>query len=157
MDLDQRKENAMEGLAPPLKCLIEIQSTMSNGESVRQGLMQYLQSASPKDGFATEVRTFLHLWEQGRDWRARIASHVASPYRRALLELIASALAGQSILPQLADLKVDMTEACEQDIRHHLELLPLKMLIPLLIFQFPAFLLLLFGPLLRNLIQELNH
>jgi hypothetical protein len=130
---------------------------MNNGESVRQGLVKYLRSAPIKDDFAIEARTFLQLWDQGRDWRERLAKHVQSPYRRVLLELIASGLAGQSILAQLADLKTDIVDACEQEVQHHLELLPLKMLVPLLFFQFPAFLILLFGPLLRNLIQELNH
>lgn len=146
----------MEGLTPPLKCLIEIQSSTSNGETVRQGLVRYLESASADDDFSAITRSFLFQWEQGADWRASIA-RANSPYRRALLELVAQSLEGQSIASHLEELKREIQSACESEIRSHLELLPLKMLVPLLIFQFPAFLLLLFGPLLRNLIQELSR
>lgn len=145
----------MEGLSPPLKCLIEMQSSIQNGETARVGLRRYVQSAAPKDSFARDVRSFLFAWEQQQDWRACIGK-AASPQRRALLEVAACGLAGQSIAAQLEDLRGEIASACELEIQAHLEMLPLKMLIPLLLFQFPAFLLLLFGPLLRHLIEELN-
>lgn len=146
----------MEGLSPSLKCLIEMQSALQNGETVRSGLKRYLSNANSKDRFARQTRAFLFAWEQGQDWRAVIRS-IKEIHRRTLLEIAASGLAGQSILPHLESLRSEMVDAAELEIEAHLEMLPLKMLVPLLLFQFPAFLLLLFGPLLRHLIQELNQ
>lgn len=146
----------MEGLTPPLKCLIEMQSCIQNGESVRSGLVRFLHLAEPKDSFTLTVRSFLFAWEQEQNWRAIIGAQKSS-YRRALLEIAASGLGGQSVLTHLESLRTEMIAACDLEIREHLELLPLKMLVPLLLFQFPAFLLLLFGPLLRHLIEELNR
>ncbi len=146
----------MEGLAPPLKCLIEIQSALQNGEVVRQGLARYLQTAGVNDPFATDIRKFLFAWEQGQDWRA-VSATIQSAHRRALLDLVAMALSGQPILNHLEELRVELINAVDLEIRHHIEMLPIKMLVPLLFFQFPSFLLLLFGPLLSRLITELNQ
>lgn len=146
----------MEGIAPTLKCLIEIQSAMLNGESIRSGLIAYLQGRPRSDDCASEVRRFFFLWEQGQDWKV-VARRVKSPARRALFDLIACGLAGQSVLPQLEELREEIVAASHDEIRHNLEMLPLKMLLPLLLFQFPAFLLLLFGPLLRKLVEEMSR
>jgi hypothetical protein len=151
-----REGNRMEGLAPPLKCLIEIQFSLQNGDSVRSGLVKFLQIAPTKDPFTSDVRRFLFDWEQGNDWRRQIIK-IRSPYRRSLIEILASGLEGQPISAHLEELRGEIVSACDGEIRHQLEMLPLKMLFPLLAFQFPAFLLLLFGPLLKRLIEELNR
>lgn len=146
----------MEGLAPPLKCLIEIHAALQNGESVRTGINRYLASTPAHSDFAPDVRRFLFVWEQGGDFRAVIAK-IRSPHRRALLDLIATALSGQPILGHLEELRSELIASADSEIREHLELLPIKMLMPLLFFQFPAFLLLLFGPLLNHLLEEINR
>jgi len=146
----------VEGFSPPLKCLIEMHSSIQNGEAIRAGIFRYLQNATKRDEFASQVRSFLFLWEQGRDWRT-LLGQIKSPYRRALIEIVANGLQGQSILSQIEDLRAEIVSACDLEIRHHIEMMPLKMLVPLLIFQFPAFLVLMFGPLLRNLLQELHR
>jgi hypothetical protein len=146
----------MEGLNPPLKCLIEIHSALSNGETVRVGLSRYLSIVPLHDEFASSIRRFLFAWDQGQDWRV-VVNAIKSAYRRALLELCATALAGQPILPHLEELRQELMSAANAEIGEHLELLPIKMLVPLLLFQFPAFLLLLFGPLLVRLLEEMNR
>jgi len=145
----------MEGLSPPLKCLIEVQTALRNGEAVRLGLARYLESAGAREDFAADLRRFLFAWEQGQNWRAVVAG-IRSPHRRALLDLMATALSGQPILTHLDELRIELIHATEAEISRHLELLPIKMLAPLLIFQFPAFLLLLFGPLLSRLLEEIS-
>lgn len=145
----------MEGLAPPLKCVLELQAAIRNGESVRAGVMRYVQSASVRDDFAACLRSMLVSWERGREWRSTFDGQ--SPQRHALAEIVASGLSGQSVASQLDAIRAEIERACDGEIREHLELLPLKMLAPLLLFQFPAFLLLMFGPLLRHLVEELNR
>lgn len=145
----------MEGLAPPLKCAIEIRTALQNGETVRVGLTRYLEMAGGDD-FASDIRQFIFCWDQGQNWRAVIAK-IKSPHRRALLELVASGFAGQPILSHLTELQAEIENASDLEIREYMEILPVKMLIPLLLFQFPAFLVLLFGPLLRRLIEEMSR
>lgn len=143
----------MEGLAPPLKCIIELESAIQNGESVRTGVLRYAQAEV--DSFSSIVRQFLVLADRGQDWRP-LLKELSSPHRRALLEVIAVGLSGQSVQSRLMELREDVRLACDLEIKSHLDLLPLKMLIPLLLFQFPAFLILLFGPLLRHFIEGLK-
>lgn len=148
----------MEGLSPPLGCLIEMQAAMQNGEPARVGVARYLHSASggEDDGFAKIVRRFLFAWDQGQNWRGQITK-VSSPHRRALLELIATGLSGQPILQNLEELRLELIRATEAEVQSFIDLLPLKMLVPLLLFQFPAFLILLFGPLLTKLVGEIGR
>ncbi|HVK62747.1 MAG TPA: type II secretion system F family protein [Bdellovibrionales bacterium] len=146
----------MEGLAPPLKCLVDVQAAIANGETARSGLQKYLSGSAADPDFASALRGFLFSFEQGKDWRTAVAK-IKSPYRRALIETIACGMSGQSVSSHLQTLRQEIESAAESEIRHHIEMLPLKMLAPLLVFQFPAFLLLLFGPLLRHLITELNQ
>lgn len=145
----------MEGLAPPLACLIEIQVSIRNGETIRSGIQRYVQSAPAPNELALQMRQLLTSWDRGLSHQA-ILKQAKSHYRRALIEICVAGLAGQSVMPMLEELRVEIEDACEMEIRHHLDVMPIKMLVPLLIFQFPAYLLLLFGPLLKHLITELN-
>jgi hypothetical protein len=145
----------MEGVSPPLRCLLEMQMALRNGEAARQGLARYLDSSSAADEFAGDVRRFLFAWDQGQDWRRQV-SRIKSPHRRALLDLIATALNGQPILAHLDELRIDLIQASNDEIAKHMELMPVKMMVPLLFFQFPAFLILLFGPLLSRLLEEMS-
>jgi hypothetical protein len=146
----------MEGLAPVLRCLIEIQSSVQNGETVRAGLLKFSQFVTDRGEVAEDFRRLLFAWDQGGDWRLQIR-RMKTPFRRSLAEITIMGLAGQSVLSHLEELRIEIERACEIEIKRHLDLLPLKMLVPLLLFQFPAFLLLLFGPLLSRLVQELNR
>ena len=56
----------------------------------------------------------------------------------------------------LKDLEKEIMEVCKEDLEKHLEKLPYICLIPLMLFQFPAFLLLLIGPLVLNLLHILQ-
>ena len=149
------EKTQMDGLAPTLKCLIEAQCAIRNGEPVRAGLMRFVQKSSPRDEMAALIRSVLVSWDQGRDWRTHLSG--LRSHRRALVEVLMSGVAGQSIALHLESLAIEIRLACDAEIREHLELLPVKMLAPLLLFQFPAFLILMFGPLLRHLVAEINR
>ena len=147
----------MEGLAPSLKCLIELQSALRNGETVRTGVGLYVRKCSANEEYARQLQQLLFAWDQEHsDWRASLHS-IRGPHRRALAELLCAGLAGQSILNQLQELREEVIRASEHELKAFVDLLPIKMLVPLLLFQFPAFLLLLFGPMLVKFIQELSR
>lgn len=156
MDLGWREELEVEGIAPTLKCLIEIQTSMQNGNSVRVAALDYLDKQETRDDCAQDLRAFLFALEQGRDGQS-VLSMMRSPQRRALFSVLACGFKGQAISQQLTELQAEIVSACEGELKHHLEVLPIKMLMPLLLLQFPAFLLLIFGPLLRHLLEELSR
>lgn len=158
LDSHRRKEIEMEGLAPPLQLAIEMHSSLANGESIRSGIVRFASQsqANASDEFARTVRRFLIALDQSQDWRSMLRQ-IESPYRRSLLELAAHGLAGQSIQTALVELQREIELACDEEIKVHIDMLPLKMLLPLLLLQFPAFMMVLFGPLLSRFIEEMSR
>lgn len=142
----------MENLAPPMICILELQSAFANGESIRTGFLKYI--GQTRDEFSDLSKKFLFAWDRGQNW-GKLIQEEPSSYRRSLLELIAAGLSGQSIQNQMKEVQIEVERGMELEIKRHIEMLPLKMMIPLLLFQFPAFLILLFGPILNQLLREL--
>lgn len=154
MDANDRKEAQVDDIAPPLACAIEMQHALLNGEPARAGVTRYLAEA---DGdFPRQMRRALFVWDQGGDWMVE-AAKMSSPYRRAVCDSLMRGLAGHSIQSRLEELRKEIELSCELELQKHVESLPLRALLPLLLLEFPAFLLLLFGPLLARLIREMSR
>lgn len=145
----------MESLAPPLECAMFLRGALENGESVVVGLRRYLDYA-PRDAFAVVLKGWWFAFEQGHDRKVWVQKSGTSA-RRAVLDLIERGLKGQAILVSLAELETEMMEASRNEIQAHMELLPTKMLMPLMGLQLPALLILLFWPMLNRLIMELSR
>jgi hypothetical protein len=144
----------MDHIAPPLACAIEMQHALRNGETPRAGVARFLEASDGE--FARQLRRALLAWDQGGDWRPE-AARMRSPYRRAICDALMRSLSGQPIQARLDELRTEIELACELEIRRHVDLLPLKAMVPLLLLQFPAFLILLLGPLLSRLLEELSR
>jgi hypothetical protein len=144
----------MEGLAPPLKLVLEVVRAIENGDSVRSGVLEYLKIAS-SDDYSRLVAIWLSYKEQDKDTQP-LMSEVSSSCRKILLEVLGQGLAGQSILSKLKELEQEIIQRCADELDEYVQLLPFKMLIPLLLFQFPAFLILLIGPLMAEFIKTLG-
>lgn len=143
----------MENIAPPLKLILFIQRQMDRGQSLRGGILQYLKAN--EDEFAIEVQNWLQKIEQDSS-TDEILSLIQSLYRRELLRLLERGLKGASIHGALKQLEEEIVLACEDEIQNKMVDLPYRTMIPLLLFQFPAFLLLLLGPLMMQLLSSLN-
>ena len=137
----------MDYLAPPVSLLLCVKREMERGKAVRFGILAYLQCH--QDEFSDQVRHWWSLHQQGLAPEAAL-SQIPSLHRRALLQILGRGLRGESILNQLHQLEIELIEACQEDMQRFLQRLPFKLLLPLLFLQFPAFLMLLFGPLLQN-------
>lgn len=137
----------MEGIAPPLALLSAVKRSIEKGDSIKQGIMAYLRNEEGE--FALFVTQWLAILQQGQDVKACLAT-CPSLYRRSLLHVLERGLRGETIHPVLIRLEEEIIEACHDEITNKLARLPFIMMVPLLLFQFPAFLMLLFGPLLKN-------
>lgn len=137
----------MADLASSHICLLEIKFALENGESVRTGLLRALGKLH--DPFARGLRKWLFDLDQGS---AKLnEDFVSTIYQRSLLRLLKYGLAGRSIRQQVTDLESEMNQACHEQMEEFLRLLPMQMSIPVLLLQFPAFLLLLLGPLIGEM------
>ncbi|WP_413582960.1 hypothetical protein [Bdellovibrio sp. HCB288] len=143
----------MEGVAPPLALLLCVKRALEKGQPTKVGVMNYLKRH--QGDFPSLVGRWLALLQQGKVTHGLINQSL-SPHRQVLLQLLERGIRGEAIYNVIVSLEEEMLEACEDDIRTKLTRLPFLLLIPLLLFQFPAFLLLLFGPLLQNFFHSLG-
>ena len=140
-------------LAPPLQAVLEIRLLIENGNSVSQSIRLYSQR-NTKDSLAKELGSWLFSQSAGKKYENIIFNTF---YRKRLLEILICGLNGTAILPALSDLEDDLIFIANEDLEQHIQKLPLISLIPLMLFEFPAFFLLLTGPLLLNLLQALQN
>ena len=144
----------MEGLAPPLKMVLELRLDMENGHSVREALYRFLKQ-SP----ANKFKSFLEFWTAVREKNGvkGLQEHPGwTSWRQVVLEVIERGLQGNPILEELKQLELDLIAASESQVEYELRALPIVSLIPVLLFQFPAYLLLLLGPWVQQLLGNLQ-
>jgi hypothetical protein len=124
---------------------------IENGESLRTHIRRELRHPSH---FHRDLQRWFLSFEQmttesNLQWPQNI-------YRQSLFHVLGQGLKGQPIHAALQDLEREFEAAAKDDVERHLQLLPLKVLLPLLLLQFPAFLLILLGPILTDLLQRLS-
>ena len=156
----------MVGLNPVLKCVMAVEEGISRGDAVREALTQWLANESTRNQlgsrfnreFQNEVLLFLRNTEifDGATSVIQTESDHKTIYRRSLFGIIRDGLRGNPVLPQLKELRSEIESQLELDMKSHVESLPLKMLVPLLLAMFPAFLILLLGPITRNFVEALR-
>jgi hypothetical protein len=142
----------MEDLTPPLLCAVrELRWRISSGISMKEAFRFYLEdTCSP---FSQHLREWWALKCQGR---AQAGGGFTSHYQRALIDLVERGCGGQPTLDHLCALEDEIEKAAQAELELHIATLPFKVLIPLLLFQFPAYLILLLGPLLRELSSQMG-
>lgn len=160
----------MVGVNPVLRCLMGLEESIVRGDSVRDSLMQWLdletrkaasgESAAALDReFIKEAMEFLRRSEDVdqtghpldvSDLRCRTV------YRESLFIILSDGILGNAILPRMRELRTEIEAQLELDLKAHVDSLPLKMLVPLLLFMFPSFLILLLGPITRNFVEALR-
>lgn len=143
----------MENINPLLNSIIDIRYRINAGESIRSSINTHILSQP------SEWSTFLRRWLISIEHKEKFKSilgELQNPYRRAFLEILESGLAGATISQALTDLEGEVRQACDLELDIKLKRLPILALLPVTLLMFPAFLLLLFGPTLSHLIEELS-
>lgn len=143
----------MEGLNPPLELLITVKRSLERGHSVKNGLSEFIkESSSP---WVLEVSQWMSLLQQGLSADTVLRQQISN-HRRILLKTLERGLKGESIYQTLNNLEEEIVLACEVSLAQSLGRLPFLLLMPLLLLQMPAFLLLLLGPLLSEFLTALS-
>jgi hypothetical protein len=141
----------VENIAPPLELLMEVRFGLEKGVSLRRTLQSYIE-AQPEDPWRQQLGLWLQFLEMGRPTLEILAT--LTFVRRQCLEVIEMGLRGEPIYPQICSLEEEVFEATKLEMEEFVAVLPLKSLIPLLFFQFPAFLALLIGPFLASFLAQ---
>ncbi|PIS10739.1 MAG: hypothetical protein COT73_07750 [Bdellovibrio sp. CG10_big_fil_rev_8_21_14_0_10_47_8] len=141
----------METLAPPIELLMEVRFGLEKGTSLKTTLQNYTQQDASSPWYQ-QIRLWLQLLELGRSPLPAVSQ--MSPLRRQCFELLEMGLRGEPIYQQICLLETDLHELAALEIEEFVATLPIKSLIPLLFLQFPAFLALLLGPFLSQLLAN---
>lgn len=144
----------MENLAPPLSVVLQLQLEMENGHSFRESLRQVLRLCE-EDDFVATVREW-SVRKSHNQTTHSLAKSLVSPYRRTLLDLFERGWNGEPILEPLRSLEVEIRVAAQAELDQFIATLPFRAMIPLLLLQFPAYMLLLLGPILADLSRGLG-
>ncbi len=157
----------MVGLNPVLRCLMSIEDSLIRGDAVRDAILSWLdgesrktsQFASSRDQFQMEILEFLRKTEGQNEIGTSFdvsEMRCRTLYRQSLFVVLLDGIRGNSILPRLREVRCEIEAQLELDMKSHVDSLPLKMLVPLLLCMFPAFLILLFGPITQNFVEALK-
>ncbi len=141
-------------VAEPLKFIWHLRFSLEKGQSVRISTQTYLQN-NPQSAFAEQLATWWQLREKGENSRIWLGT-LRNPYRFALFSTLERGWFGEPILSVLQDLEKEFMQISDSDLNRHLQALPIIGLLPLLLLQFPSFLILLVGPMLREFIKQLG-
>lgn len=143
----------MDPLAPPLKAVLEIRLQIENGTSIMESIRCFTKKY-PEDSFAKNLGLYFFQKEMGKSPSFNFDD---KPYRQLLCTILARGLEGEPILEHLKEFEADLCIATHEDLEKHIQKLPFLSLIPLMLFQFPAFILILLGPLLIDLLTALQN
>lgn len=143
----------MEDIANSYHFVLVLKEDILSGMSIRQCIRSYVD-LWPND-FSKVLLKWLVSLENGTLESFYQTHSSISSFEKALFHLLEQANKGASILNSLEGLEQEMKTASLLQIDEHLGKLPYKLIVPLLLFQFPALLLLILGPLLLHLIKEI--
>lgn len=164
----------MDGMNLVLQCLAAIEEEIFRGRSSHDAALAWLNVENEQtrrglrgthdvynrtflDQFATVVRWLEEdqPLEFSRLARLEGRKNELGRQREQLFLLLESGKRGASVLTEWRTLRREVEMQLEMDLKAHVESLPLKMLLPLLFFLFPAFLILLFGPITRAFLSAI--
>lgn len=143
----------MENLEPTLRLIRAVSAAMDSGDSVRIGISQYLQQ--PADRLTKKVQCWFQLIERGCPTETYL-NQIENIHHQITLRLLERGLRGEPIYSHLCLLGEEVQDQNLAEIEVFLAKLPIRMLLPLVFCLFPAFLLLLLGPLLLRVVAGLG-
>jgi len=155
--MDEQTKGISTMMPVALQCLMSVLSNLQSGHSVHAALRLTTQAFTHP--FYDEMKVFLVRFENGRRGQdlTRGLEHLSkTSARRALVQLYEAGLTGNSIVIPLKALREEFFYQCEVEYEKRLQILPLKLLIPLLLGFLPAVLCLLIGPALFLITSQLG-
>jgi hypothetical protein len=141
----------MVHIVPSLSFLKSFKVQLENGQSVSTALETTLQKENST--FSQRVQLWRLHQQNGHDLCEELFH---SHYQIHLISILSRGLKGAPIHEDLVFLEVEIEEEFERQWKAYLESLPMKLSLPLLLFFFPSYVVLLFGPLITQFLQEVS-
>lgn len=142
----------MENLAPSLKFILVVRYGLESGCSLNLALKSYLLSTC--DQFSDFLVKWIHQHERGE--RMDPNSHLKSATQIVLVQLLEKGLSGVPIYSQLLEIENEVISKCRSEMAEFTYKLSLRLLLPLLLLQFPSLLILFLGFLSSQITRGLG-
>lgn len=142
----------MESLAPTLKLALHVRLDLQQGTAIYDSLQNFCIDNQCE--LSTDLKLWLIQYDKGFE-STEYAKHY-SEYRKSLFDLLAEGLRGTGVSENLADLEKLMIQECRRQLEEACVLLPYKGLMPLMLFLFPAFLILILSPIFKQFMEVLK-
>lgn len=143
----------MDDLAQPYVFVETLRYCLESGESLMAIIKRYTKETHGE--FSLTVAEWFE--------RSQLERYVAGDfqktlplYRKSIFDLLDLARSGASIIEPLKSMEKELVQICEHDLNRHVDKLPFKLMIPMLLLQFPAVMMLLIGPLLIQFLTEVG-
>jgi hypothetical protein len=134
----------MESVSPQLRLIMAIKFGFQNNVSLRQSLIAFIQQP-PHDKFQMILRS----WFRSLEVNKKAAEMPKIDFlTQILLYTLEKGLENQPILEMLNQLEEEVIMRDEIFLQRQIALLPMKSLIPLLLLQVPALMIMIFIPML---------
>jgi hypothetical protein len=146
----------VEHLALSYQFVLLLSEEFRSGKTLRSTIERFL--AENHGSFPSVLLDWRLHFENGQleTFKMNIRKRNLPVFQETLFELLCLHTDGASILEPLESLEQEMRQAARFQMDAHLGQLPFKMLIPLLVFQFPSLLILIIGPMLFYLLKEVQ-
>lgn len=136
---------------PTLRLIMNLREGLEKGDSIRRTLESFIQE---EEG---ALPVYLQRWWLLKKSDQNSSMSDFSLSQQSVVSLIERGLQGETIGPALSLLEREVFEKCESEIDEFAQTLPIKSLLPLLLLIFPAYLMILLGPLVEELLSSLNQ
>lgn len=141
----------MAHIVPSISFLTTMKRQIQGGNSVSTALQ--LTLVEEKTDFSIQVRQWHAYQQSSQDKASELAK---THYQSAFFEILKSGLDGAPVYELLEELENEMVLEFERQWKLYLDRLPLILSLPLLLFFFPSYVILMFGPLLTQFLSEVN-
>lgn len=139
----------MVGLDPNLKLLGYIRLSLARGQSLKASISRYCTDNTGR--LAKQLAGLLISYQQNKTEYGLLDT--VSQERRLVLDIIWRGLKGETILKHLPQLEFELELKSHERLDHFLKTLPIKVLLVVILFHFPALLILSLIPILNQLLE----
>ena len=140
----------MANIAPSILFVRNLRTIIGQGTSMNDAMMSLC--TRPQNDFEIKMAIWWAQKRLGKEGQALLDTD----FQRTCLELIEMGLQGAPVFQALEILEKEMKMEFERQWKAYLESLPARLSIPLLFLFFPAYVVLLFGPLVMQYSQGFN-
>lgn len=142
----------MAQLDPNIQLLSHIRLSLFRGESLKACLREFCREKG--GNIANDIASLLVSYQQNKKMYDFV--HTTTVERGLMLDLIWRGLHGDSIIMQVAELENELEKKAHIKIDQFIKLLPIKVLLVVMLFHFPALLILGFLPIINQLLGVLQ-